>query len=118
MSTKVKKCKICGCTDVSQFAPRKSVICKNCDKPSTNVVPEQTVHESVLEIKIDENSRVLEDNSNKEDNSNIEDNSSGLKELVNNLEETVKKLQEDIQKLNKIKKLFPRIFPEDNENKQ
>jgi hypothetical protein len=99
MSTKVKKCKVCATTDNTQFAPRKSVICKNCDKPTTQIVlpevipePEIVSPDGIVEIKDNE----------------------GLKSLISTLEETVKQLQEDIRKLNKLKKLFPRIFPEDN----
>jgi hypothetical protein len=102
MSTKVKKCKICGTTDAAEFAPRKSVICKNCDKPTTQVVVPEVVSETILPDST-EFTGIIE----------VKDNE-GLKSLISSLEETVKQLQEDIQKLNKLKKLFPRIFPEDN----
>lgn len=103
MSTKVKKCKTCGTTEASDFAPRKSVICKNCDTvPSAitlpvvlpPIIPEEIAKNPTTEI--------------------IENDEKGLKSIIAVLEETVKELQEDIKKLNKLKKLFPRIFPEDN----
>lgn len=106
MSTKVKKCKTCGTTDAAEFAPRKSVICKNCDKPATQVVVPDVVSETIDETilpDLTEFTGIIE----------VKDNE-GLKSLISSLEETVKQLQEDIQKLNKLKKLFPRIFPEDN----
>jgi protein-arginine kinase activator protein McsA len=91
MSSKNKKCKNCGSSDVSEFAPRKSVICKNCDNKSTSVtVPVlQNIETEPVE-------------------------NSGLKDRILSLEETVKFLQEQIVVLSKIKKLFPRVFPEEN----
>ena len=103
MSTKIKKCKVCATTDTAQFAPRKSVICKNCDKPATSsvIVPEPIISEPVIP-----ESEIIGTVDTKDNE--------GLKSLISTLEETVKQLQEDIKKLNKLKKLFPRIFPEDN----
>jgi ribosomal protein S27E len=100
MSSKIKKCKNCGTTNTLDFAPRKSVICKNCDK---SVVQQPIENNKIVEEKIIENYVEIE----------IKDEKS-LKFLIENLEESVKQIQEDIKKLNKIKKLFPRIFPEDN----
>ena len=111
MSTKAKKCKTCGTIEVANFAPRKSVICKNCDKGSSIpdvVIPPVTtppvipVSEEIIENPITDVQEI------------IVNDEKGLKSIIENLEETVKQLQEDIRKLNKLKKLFPRIFPEDN----
>lgn len=107
MSTKVKKCKTCGTSEVSDFAPRKSVICKNCDKGNIvpisipELTPVEAVSQEIIENPINEVQEIA-----------INDEK-GLKNIIENLEETVKQLQEDIKKLNKLKKLFPRIFPED-----
>lgn len=109
MSTKVKKCKTCGTTDVSNFAPRKSVICKSCDIGNT-VLPSVNVSQDIIPQQLPVIDVVSESSSidvpNKDEKS--------LKSIVASLEETVTQLQEEIKKLNKLKKLFPRIFPEDN----
>jgi hypothetical protein len=109
MSTKVKKCKTCGTTDTTDFAPRKSVICKNCDKPSALPVLET---QPLVEVPIVNEEKSIEINKQSLE-IEIKDEK-GLKYLIDTLEESVKQIQEDIKKLNKIKKLFPRIFPEDN----
>jgi hypothetical protein len=36
MSGRFKRCKVCGTSKANDFAPRKSVICKNCDTPNVN----------------------------------------------------------------------------------
>jgi hypothetical protein len=91
MSSKIKKCKNCGTTDVSEFAPRKSVICKTCDSKPTNAT-----------------NPVLQNVENEPAENFI------LKDKILSLEETVKFLQEEVKLLSKIKKLFPRVFPEEN----
>lgn len=110
MSTKVKKCKICGTNEASNFAPRKSVICKNCDKG--NVLPLSVVSTTILPVVLPP--VIPEEITETPTAEIIVNDEKGLKIIVTTLEETVKQLQEDIKKLNKLKKLFPRIFPEDN----
>ena len=88
MVSKNKKCKNCGTTDASEFDPRKSIICKNCDNKPTVPVLQNVENEPV--------------------------ENSGLKDRILSLEETIKILQEEITVLSKIKKLFPRVFPEEN----
>jgi transcription initiation factor TFIIIB Brf1 subunit/transcription initiation factor TFIIB len=109
MSTKVKKCKTCGTTNIVDFAPRKSVICKNCDKPPVLPVLEQ----SLVEVPMVNEEKSIEQEVAQSLEIEIKDEK-GLKHLIDTLEESVKQIQEDIKKLNKLKKLFPRIFPEDN----
>jgi hypothetical protein len=106
MSSKVKKCKVCGTSEAANFAPRKSVMCKNCDKGNVITLP-------VIDITPVSLPEVVETSINEVEEIIVNDEK-GLKSIIENLQETVKQLQEDIVKLNKIKKLFPRIFPEDN----
>lgn len=116
MSTKVKKCKTCGTTEVSNFAPRKSVICKSCDLGSALpgiVIPPITTPQEIIPQQlpvVDVTPETVENLSTEI----INNDEKSLRSIVENLEETVKQLQEEVRKFSKLKKLFPRIFPEDN----
>ena len=109
MSSRVKKCKTCGTTDVENFAPRKSAICKSCDSPkiveASTIQNENvtTVSENISEPKIIENvseTKIIE---------NVSEN---IHEKVKILENQILELQASVLELSKLKKLFPRIFPE------
>ena len=119
MSTKVKKCKTCGTTEASNFAPRKSVICKSCDSggittpptiPSVSI-PSEIIPEVVVSTPSES---MLSETTENLSTEIINNDEKSLRSIVENLEETVKQLQEEVRKFSKLKKLFPRVFPEDN----
>ena len=103
MSSRVKKCKTCGTTDVENFAPRKSAICKSCDGSK------------VVEASTSQNENVTTVSENIETVSEpkiVENVSENIHEKVKILENQILELQASVLELSKIKKLFPRIFPE------
>jgi hypothetical protein len=152
MSSRFKRCKTCGTTNSSDFAPRKSVICKACESgPSSSVtfpdpiitetkvlqpVIENTEHET-FETTIQEKSQseaLTESSESKVNIKNTEPKSSEASESKNHeasdfisreeyililnkfseVETNYNLLKVEVEKLGRLKKMFPRMFPEDN----
>jgi hypothetical protein len=147
MSSRFKRCKNCGTTNASDFAPRKSVICKNCEggsteskvftevKPSVNI-PRASLHPSFEEVNENlsntDNSEVVKStipSNSSELSEGLEEvsNDSSDKKASNISEETIQiifqkfseveanynLLKSEVEKLSRLKKMFPRMFPED-----
>jgi hypothetical protein len=149
MSSRFKRCKTCGTTNASDFAPRKSVICKNCEA-SNSVIPEVKPALSLqqqLPLPVSEetfenlNTTIITEEtpvtfaSFSEETSEVLKNSdvSELKEVretyasviseeafqnilqkFHEVETNYQLLKAEVDKLGRLKKMFPRMFPEDD----
>jgi hypothetical protein len=191
MSSRFKRCKTCGTTNVSDFAPRKSVICKNCEfypeskqttTPETlelcsskdfvsgtegfkelhsqeglgpskdsvsgtegskelrsqeelcsskdsvsgtegSKVPDFPIKESDKTVSNLSETVILSDNNDSETLKTVSEKQSNdheklfetLSQKLVLIESNYKDLKLEIEKLGRLKKMFPRMFPEDNE---
>ena len=98
VSKKLKCCKICGTTKSEDFGPRKSVICKKCDKTSDVITSEVVIPEVVIpESKNDDNSGNFKHT---------------MYEEIEMLKIEVEKIKNELYMFQKIKKMFPKLFPE------
>lgn len=149
MSSRFKRCKTCGTTNSSDFAPRKSVICKNCEA-SNSVIPEiisssqlqekiplsvleeksekinTTIISEVSEAKVSEavssTSETSENSDNIEHKETSGKDSSILSEEAfqiilhkfKEVETNYQLLKAEVESLGRLKKMFPRMFPEDD----
>ena len=171
MSGRFKRCKVCGTSKASDFAPRKSVICKNCDVSNNTEVSnlqdlplnasyKSSVEETsqvnpsiIIEEKVSNNSLKLENLTDSEKNKdsftppntpedeslkefssinpeeNVNTNSQeqnhiyvqkeefeSILNLISELQNTVALLQKDVILLNRLKNMFPILFPKDEKN--
>lgn len=152
MSSRFKRCKTCGTTNSSDFAPRKSVICKACESgPSISVTfPDPVLSETKIQQPVIENTEretfetTFQEKSQSEDISesskfksnikNTEPESPEASESKNHenhnfisreeyililnkfaeVEANYNLLKVEVDKLGRLKKMFPRMFPEDN----
>jgi len=144
MSSRFKRCKTCGTTNVSDFAPRKSVICKACEVASvSNIqVSQEPFVEKIPQVLCEEKTQNIIKETIPEksiENIYIENTKSQVNEEITSEENTIKSLpfvtteefeaitqkfiaiennykllKEEVEKLNRLKKMFPRMFPEDN----
>jgi len=152
MSSRFKRCKTCGTTNSSDFAPRKSVICKACESgPSISVLPfvpetsekvtsemfvetlnninsepqvqEQVQSESRVEVS-KESSEIKKETLNDSETSEIKadeasnfisrDEYNLILHKFAEVEANYNLLKVEVDKLGRLKKMFPRMFPEDN----
>ena len=155
MSSRFKRCKTCGTTNVSDFAPRKSVICKNCEfypeskqtttpepkvldkdsgtegfkelrsqeEQSSSKVPDFPIKESDKTVSNLSETVILSDNNDSETLKTVSEKQSNdheklfetLSQKLVLIESNYNDLKLEIEKLGRLKKMFPRMFPEDNE---
>ena len=159
MSSRFKRCKTCGTTNVSDFAPRKSVICKNCEfypeskqttTPETlelcsskdfvsgtegfkelhsqeelcsSKVPDFPIKESDKTVSNLSETVIISENNDSETLKTVSEKQSNdheklfetLSQKLVLIESNYNDLKLEIEKLGRLKKMFPRMFPEDND---